>query len=150
MARNLDVWLCTEDYFEEEELKVKTDFTNDELKEIHSHVDIPEYWHRTDLGMYVYAANLFDPHKDMCEYFCSISDYLNENNIDKTVYAAFSWDYGRYEVYTITRNEVIFLRDQGYEEGKLLVAEEDRTGLPDDYELIPYAKEYNERIAYRA
>ena len=151
MARSLSVQFCNADTFEEDLLRVDSPFTEEDLKKIASKVDLPnEYWSRMDTGMTVYAANAYDPHEDMYQYFNNVSDYLHDNHIEDPVSAAFSWDYGSYEIYSIDKDSVRFVAEQGYGPGEPLVPEEEMAGAWYlDYEAVPYRNEAGTLISQR-
>lgn len=151
MARSLSVQFCNADTFEEDLLRVDSHFTKEDLKKIASKVDLPsEYWSRMDTGMTIYAANAYDPSEALYQYFNNVSDYLHDNAIEDPVFAAFSWDYGAYDIYSIDKDSVTYVAEQGYGPGKPLVPEEEMEGAWYlDYEAVPYHNKANTLISQR-
>ena len=104
MARGLYVYL-----------NENPNFSEAEINSIISTVEPPEGWDRNKAGIDLYAANAYDPHDDIFEYFANLSDYLYENDIDKPMEAKFSWSTGDLEVYTVSKDNVVYTRNDGFE-----------------------------------
>lgn len=71
-------------------------------------INPPVGWERfpNNNGIGVYAANVFDPHIDMDEYLCNISDYLNAKNSNSSVEATLTWGGDSSEIYLISKDDV--------------------------------------------
>lgn len=125
-------------------------FSEAEINSIISTVEPPEGWDRNKAGIDLYAANAYDPHDDIFEYFANLSNYLYENDIDRPMEAKFSWSTGDLEVYTVSKDAIVYARNDGFEYGEPAVPSEDMTGFrPDDYVMIPYSEPVNSVIFSR-